>query len=62
MQWVVAITIFRVTTHGMSHICRMNANLVLASRLQFELHQGMLRGPVHHMEVRNGIFTSIIHR
>ena len=30
---VVAIAIFMVATHGMPHICRMYAYLILASRL-----------------------------
>ena len=46
----------------MAHICRMHADLVLASRLELELHERMLRRTVHHVEVRHRILPTVIHR
>ena len=39
MARIIAIAILDVTTHRMPHIGSMHTNLVLASRLQAELHQ-----------------------
>jgi hypothetical protein len=39
MKRVVTIAVLRVTTHGMTHISRMDAYLILAPRLQLEFHQ-----------------------
>ena len=38
------ITILDVTTHRMPHISRMNTNLILTARFEFELHQRMSGG------------------
>ena len=60
-QRVIAIAILHVTTHGMSHIGRMHANLVLAPSLQLELNQRMLSRTIEYMKMRNGVFTSIVY-
>lgn len=62
MKRVVAIPVFRITADWMPHVRSMHANLVLATRLQFELNQGMLGSPVHDMEMGYGQFSPIIHR
>ena len=46
----------------MSHISRVDTDLVLTTRLQLKLHQRVLRGACHHVVVGHGILTAIIHR
>ena len=43
LAWIITITILDVTTHRMPHIGRMNTNLILTARFEFELHQRMSR-------------------
>ena len=59
---IVAITVFGVATYRMTHIGRMHADLVLASRLQFIFHQRMLCGTIQNMEMRDSQFADIIYR
>ena len=62
VQWVVAIAVLRVATHGMAHIGSMHTDLVLTSGLELELHQRVVGGAVHHKEMGDGQFAAIIHR
>ena len=61
MKRIVAITVFGITADRMPHVVSMNTNLVLATRLQFELNEGMLGGPVHDMKMGDGQLAPIIH-
>ena len=59
---VVAVAILDVAAYGMPHIGRVYADLVLAPRLELELHQTVLRGAVEGAEMRNGILSAVVHR
>ena len=59
---VVAISVFRVATNGMTHISRMYADLVLPSRLQLILHQRIAVPALQRMEMRHCILPAIVNR
>ena len=42
MQGIVAIAVFRIATHGVTHISRVHTDLVLTTRLELELHKLMV--------------------
>ena len=58
---VVAVSVFRITANGMSHVGRMYANLILSSRFQPEFHQTMGCGSRQGAEMRHSIFSTVIH-
>ena len=60
MNGVVAVSILRVAADGMSHIGRMNANLILAARLKLIFYQRMLGRAIEHVEMGDSIFSTII--
>ena len=62
VERIVAVAVFHVATHGMSHVCRMHTDLVLASCFQFKLSEGMVGGTLQHLEMCHGIFSAVIHR
>ena len=59
---VIAIAIFHIATHRVSHVGSMHTDLVLTSCLQLIFHQRMIGGSVKHMEMGNGIFSTIVDR
>ena len=59
---VIAIAILAVATYRRPHVSGMHADLVLAACLQFELHEGVLRGPSKGMEVGHSILSTVVHR
>ena len=61
VQRVVTITIFLVATHGMAHVSRVHANLILTACLQFELNQRVLRRAVQHVEMGHSILAAIVY-
>ena len=62
MDGVVAIAVFVVTANGMPHVGRVDAYLILTTRLKLKLHKAEVGGPVEDMVVGYGIFTTIVHR
>ena len=59
---VITIAILHIATDGMPHIGRVDAYLILTSCLQTILHKRMGSGAVENMEMRDGIFSAIVHR
>ena len=59
VQRIVAVAIFRVAAYRMSHVRRVNTNLVLTTRLQLIFHQRVLSSPCQHMEVRHSQLAAI---
>ena len=62
VQRIVAVAIFRVAADRMSHVRRVNTNLVLTTRLQLIFHQRVLGSPCQHMEVRHSQLAAIVSR
>lgn len=62
MARIIAIAILDVTTHGMTKVLHVNAYLVLASRFEFELHEGVLAVGLEHAVVGKSIFSAVVHR
>lgn len=61
MDRVVAIAVLDVTTDGVVHIGGMNANLVLATCLELELHEGVVVAAPEGGEMGYGKFAAIIY-
>ena len=61
MDRVVAVAVFYVATHGMSHVGRVDTNLVLAASLQAILYKRVLGSAVEYMIMRYGILAAIVH-
>lgn len=61
MERVVAITILDITAHRMTHIGRMDTDLVLPPGVKAELHKRMVHGTTERPEMGNGILASIVH-
>lgn len=61
VQRVIAIAILHVAADRMSHVGRVDANLVLATCLELVLHEGVVGGAVEHMEMGNGELAAIVH-
>ena len=59
---IIAITILRIATNGMTHISRMYADLVLPSCLQLILHQRIAIPALQRMEMRHCILPAIVNR
>ena len=59
---IIAITVLRIATNGMTHISRMYADLVLPSCLQFILHQRIAVPALQRMEMRHGVLPPIVNR
>ncbi len=59
---VITVSIFHVATHGCAHISGMNAYLILTSRLKLEFYKRIAMRATKHMEMSDGIFTTVIHR
>ena len=59
---IIAITVLRIATNGMTHISRMYADLVLPSRLQLILHQRIAVPALQRMEMRHCILPAIVNR
>ena len=58
---VVAVAVLHVATNGVSHVCRVYPDLVLASRLQLELYERVLGRTVEDVEMGHGIFAAVVH-
>ena len=58
--WIITITILDVSTYRMTHIGRMNTNLVLAACLQLILYQRMRCSSLQGMEMGNSILATIV--
>jgi hypothetical protein len=60
MKRIVAIAIFRITTHRMTHISRVYADLILTSRLELELYERVIGRTGQHVVMGDGVFAPII--
>ena len=58
--WIITVTILDVSTHRMTHISSMNANLVLASCFQLILYQRMRSSSLQGMKMGNSILATIV--
>ena len=59
-QAVVGSTVFLVADDGMAKILGMHADLVLAARLQMEVHQRIVLVADQHLVMGHGIFSAIV--
>ena len=57
---IIAIAVFRISAYGMTHIGRVDTDLILTTCLKLEFHEREVRGPVEDMIMGNGIFTAIV--
>lgn len=57
---IVAIAVFRVAADGMAHIGGMDANLVFPPRFELILHERMFGRAVEHVEMGDGVFSTVI--
>lgn len=60
MNGVVAVTILRIAADRMSHIGRVNANLILAARLKLIFYQRMLGRAIEHVKMGDSIFPTVV--
>jgi len=61
VERVVAIAIFDVAAHGVAHVGRVDAYLILAARLEPVFHQTVVGGAAEHMKVGDGILPAVVH-
>ena len=58
--WVITITIFCISTHGMSHVGRVHTNLIFTACFELILYKCVISGAFNHVKMRYCILSSVV--